>query len=87
MPALDEERQNRRQAFDWHVGTNIRYLRILKEIDQQTLADLVDMDKSQLSRAESGQRSLKFKEAVAIAKVLGVRPERLTKEVIDASKD
>jgi transcriptional regulator with XRE-family HTH domain len=83
MPALDEERLTRHRAFDWHVGINIRYLRLLNDIDQNTLAELVDMNVSQLSRVETGQRSLKFKEGVAIAKVLGVRPERLTKEVIN----
>ena len=81
MPTLDDTRLGRHRQFDWHVGINIRYLRIVKEIEQQELAKLVDMDVSQLSRVESGTRSLKFKEAIAIAKVLGVDTERLTREV------
>jgi transcriptional regulator with XRE-family HTH domain len=81
MPTLDETRLGRHRQFDWHVGINIRYLRIIKEIEQQELAKLVDMDVSQLSRVETGQRSLKFKEAIAIAKVFGVKPERLTRRV------
>jgi transcriptional regulator with XRE-family HTH domain len=81
MPTLDETRLGRHREFDWHVGINIRYLRIMNEMEQQHLAKLADMDVTQLSRVESGQRSLKFKEAMAIAKVFNVRPERLTREV------
>lgn len=89
MPTLDGERLGRHREFDWHVGINIRYLRLLKEVEQQVLADKVDMDVTQLSRVENGQRSLKFKEALAIAQVLGVRPERLTKRITgtDESQD
>ncbi len=81
MPALDETRLGRHRQFDWHVGINIRYLRIRLEVEQQELARLADMDVTQLSRVETGQRSLKFKEAIAIAQVLGVTTERLTREV------
>lgn len=81
MPALVEDRLSRHRVFDWTVGINIRYLRILKDIEQKRLAELVDMDVSQLSRVESGQRSLKLKEGLAIADVLGVKPERLTRDV------
>jgi transcriptional regulator with XRE-family HTH domain len=81
MPTLDESRLIRHREFDWHVGTNIRYLRIINDLEQKELARLVDMDAAQLSRVESGQRSLKFKEAIAIAKVLGVTPQRLGRKV------
>ena len=81
MPALDETRLGRHRMFDWHVGINIRYLRIRLEVEQRELARLADMDVTQLSRVEAGQRSLKFKEAIAIAKVLGVTPNRLTREI------
>ena len=83
MPTLDDTRLGRHRKFDWNVGINIRYLRILNEIEQQTLAELVDMNASQLSRVENGQRSLKFKEAVAIAKVFGISLDRLTRNVIN----
>ena len=82
MPTLDDTRLSRHREFDWHVGINIRYLRILKDIDQKDLAELVDMDVTQLSRVENGRRSLKFKEAMAIARVFGVRPDRLIREVM-----
>ena len=57
MPVLDENRQIRHREFDWHVGTNVRYLRIVNDIDQKQLAKLVDMEPSQLCRVETGQRS------------------------------
>ena len=81
MPVLDEERHGRHREFDWNVGVNIRYMRIVKDIEQRTLAELADMDVSQLSRVENGQRSLKFKEAMAIAKAFGCKPDRLLRDV------
>ena len=82
MPVLVEDRHERHREFDWIVGVNIRHLRILKDIEQRALAKAVDMDVSQLSRVENGLRSIKFKEAMAIAGVLGVKPERLTRKII-----
>jgi transcriptional regulator with XRE-family HTH domain len=87
MPTLDSDRKTSHDKFDWNVGVNIRYLRTVAEIEQRTLAKLADINQSQLSRIESGKRSLKFKEGMAIAKILGVRPERLTKEVINAEME
>lgn len=86
-PALNDSRLDRHRVFDWHVGTNIRYLRILKDIEQQDMARHADMDKAQLCRVENGSRSLKFKEAIAIAQMLGVRPERLTRIVTNNKGD
>jgi transcriptional regulator with XRE-family HTH domain len=83
MPTLDDARAASQKSFDWNVGVNIRHLRTVKDIEQQTLAKLADINTSQLSRIEAGKRSLKFKEGMAIAKILGVRPERLTQEVIE----
>lgn len=83
MPALVESRLNRHRAFDWNTGINVKYLRLLNDMEQKHLAEIADMDVSQLSRVESGQRSLKFKEGMAIAKALGVRPERLTRAIIN----
>jgi transcriptional regulator with XRE-family HTH domain len=87
MPVLVEDRLSRHRSFDWTVGVNIRYLRLLNDIEQKHLAKLADMDNAQLSRVESGTRSLKFKEAMTIAQVFGVRPERLTREVVNMHKD
>jgi hypothetical protein len=38
------------------------------------------MDNTVLNRVEIGQRSLKFREAIAIARALGVRAEALTRQ-------
>ena len=86
MPALVENRLTRHRRGNWTIGVNIRYLRILNDIEQKHLAKLVDMDVSQLSRVENGTRSLKFQEGIAIAKVFGVRPERLVREIISSDE-
>ncbi|HWI69513.1 MAG TPA: helix-turn-helix transcriptional regulator [Nitrospiraceae bacterium] len=85
MPTRDKTRLERHREFDWNTGVNVRYLRILNDMEQKTLAEIADMDISQLSRAENGLRSFKFKEAMTIAKVFGVRPERLIREVISTN--
>ena len=82
MPALDEDRLFRNREFDWIIGTNVRVLRLQRDIAQQRLAELADMDPTQLNRVEAGERSLKFKEAMAICTALNVNPERLTRELI-----
>jgi len=79
VPALDDTRLRRHRQFDWLVGTNIRALRVNLKIRQEDLARLADMDPTQLSRVENGERSLKFRESLAIAHYLGVDPDRLTR--------
>jgi transcriptional regulator with XRE-family HTH domain len=79
VPTLDDTRLGRHRQFDWLVGTNVRTLRINLGVTQADLAALADMDPTQLSRVENGERSLKFRESIAIAHHLGVRPERLTR--------
>lgn len=80
MPTLTRDRLRRHRSFDAIVGSNIRVLRARREINQNDLADLADMPKSQLSRVENGLRSLKFREAVAIGRALHVDPRELTWE-------
>jgi len=79
VPALDDTRLRRHRQFDWVVGTNIRVLRMSQEMTQGQLAAMADMDPTQLSRVENGERSLKFRESLAIAHYLGVDPDRLTR--------
>lgn len=81
MPALQDTRLGRNREFDHIVGTNVRTLRLQKDVTQQVLADAVDMDFTQLSRVESGTRSLKFREAIAIANKLGVSPRKLSEPI------
>jgi len=81
VPALDDTRLNRHRAFDWLIGTNVRDLRHRYGLTQEELAELADMDPTQLSRVENGERSLKFREAMRIAEHLGIRPEALTREL------
>ena len=70
MPALNEERRAVNAEFDWVVGTNVFTLRQRKGITQKDLAHHAGMDQTVLNRVENGLRSLKFREAIAIANAL-----------------
>lgn len=80
MPALNEERRALNAEFDWIVGTNVFTFRSRREITQKDLAHQAHMDQTVLNRVEIGQRSLKFREALCIAKALGLRVEKLTRQ-------
>jgi transcriptional regulator with XRE-family HTH domain len=79
MPALDDTRLGRHREFDREVGGSVRWLRQQRGLRQEDLAALADMDPTQLSRVENGERSLKFREGIAIAHYLGIRAEALTR--------
>jgi transcriptional regulator with XRE-family HTH domain len=50
-----------------------------REISQKDLATHAGMDQTVLNRVENGERSLKFREAIYIARGLKVRVETLTR--------
>ena len=75
-----EERRQVNAEFDWIVGTNVLAFRSRRDMTQKDLAHHAGMDNTVLNRVEIGQRSLKFREAICIAKALGVRVETLTRQ-------
>jgi transcriptional regulator with XRE-family HTH domain len=79
LPALNEERRALNEAFDVIVGTNVYVFRQRKDLTQKDLAHRAGMDQTVLNRVEIGQRSLKFREALCIAKALSLRVEVLTR--------
>jgi transcriptional regulator with XRE-family HTH domain len=79
MPALNEQRQERRDDFNEVVGHNIRVLRNRKGIAPAEIAAAADIDYSKLYAVEAGQRSLSFYEACLLADCLEVSLEYLTK--------
>jgi transcriptional regulator with XRE-family HTH domain len=81
LPALNAERQALNEEFNWIVGVNVYTFRTNRDILQKDLANQAGMDQTVLNRVENGQRSLKFREAIAIAKALGVRAEALTRKL------
>lgn len=83
MPALNEDRRAVNEAFDLIVGTNVYEFRMRRDMTQKDLAHQADMDQTVLNRVEFGTRSLKFREAVQIAKALGLRVETLTRQHAD----
>lgn len=78
MPTLDASRLTRRRLLDGKIGNKIYLLRHEHGLRQIDLADAADMTDAQLSLIESGKRSLKFSEALAIAKRLGIPVAQLS---------
>jgi transcriptional regulator with XRE-family HTH domain len=78
MPTLDEERNAVNTEFDSVVGNNIRCRRMYLGITQALLAERAGMDVSKLSRIENGQRTLTFREGLAVCKVLRLSATSLT---------
>ena len=56
---------------DEDVGRNVRHLRAKRRMTQAALASRMYMDRSAVSRLESGQRAVTAPELAAIADVLG----------------
>jgi transcriptional regulator with XRE-family HTH domain len=79
LPALNQERRALNEAFDVIVGRNVYVFRQRKDLTQKELAHRAGMDQTVLNRVEIGQRSLKFREALCIAKALSLRVEVLTR--------
>lgn len=55
-----------------NIKRNIKELRIQKSVNQQEIADALNVDVSVISNIENGKRELKVKELEIIANVLGV---------------
>jgi transcriptional regulator with XRE-family HTH domain len=79
LPALNQERRALNEAFDVIVGRNVYVFRQRKDLTQKELAHRAGMDQTVLNRVEIGRRSLKFREALCIAKALSLRVEMLTR--------
>jgi transcriptional regulator with XRE-family HTH domain len=58
-------------------GKRIRILRTEKDMSMQELADLTDIEYSQISRIERGLINTSLSNIFAIAKTLGVKPQEL----------
>jgi transcriptional regulator with XRE-family HTH domain len=66
--------------FNWIVGVNIRHFREERDVLQKDLAKAAGMDQSVLNRVEAGERSLKLREALCIAKHLRISVEKMRRE-------
>ena len=65
----------------------IREWRELRGMTQDQLADLLEMNRSQISNWESGARRPLFANQIALAKALGVSPQDLFRHPNDLSLD
>lgn len=62
--------------FSWSdVGRNIKHLRELRGIKQDTVAIQLDLSQSAYSKIESGATQITLQRLTQIANVLNVRPE------------
>jgi len=58
--------------FNLFVGKNIKALRTNRELSQADLAVKANMDSSHISRIETAERGLSFRQAIVLAQALGV---------------
>lgn len=65
------------------IGEKIRQIRISKNISQQSLADMLNFEKSNMSRIEAGRTNLTVKNLFRISRALGVR----MKDLIDFDEE
>lgn len=62
-----------------HFGQKVRELRIKKEISQEELAELSGLHRTYISSLELGKRNVSLINIFALAKALGVTPDKLLK--------
>lgn len=67
------------------VGQRIGEVRQQRGVSQRRLAAALDIDPSALSRIESGERGLAVSELVAAAEFLGIAPDTLLRDEVEAT--
>lgn len=70
---------NNYDDFDIRVGMNLKEIRIQKNLTQEELGKLMNVTKTQISRWESGKRSMYFETAKQLCKVLDISLQDLGK--------
>ena len=55
-----------------NLAGNIKEIRLQKSINQQVIADALNVDVASVSNLENGKREIRFREIEKIANVLGV---------------
>lgn len=70
---------NNYDDFDIRVGMNLKEIRIQKNLTQEELGKLMNVTKTQVSRWESGKRSMYFETAKQLCKILDVSLQDLVK--------
>jgi transcriptional regulator with XRE-family HTH domain len=62
-----------------HFGQKVRELRTKKGISQEELAELAGLHRTYISSLELGKRNVSLINVFALAKALGVTPDKLLK--------
>lgn len=74
LSAMDQGRQ---LEIIKNFGQNLKNIRIEKKISQRKLADLAELDFSNLNEIENGKINPSLTTIVVLAEVLGVKPSLL----------
>lgn len=75
MPSLDE--QDGITAF----GNNVRRIRKEKGLTMEELANIAEIEVSQIYRIENAIRNVRLSTVFTVARALGVPPEKLFAEI------
>lgn len=75
MPRSDPDKSLRK------LGENVRALRVKKELSQEQLAELAEVDRTYVGGLERGERNATVQTLVRVAKALGVSVAVLCKGV------
>lgn len=67
-----------------YLNKNIKYLRVLKKMSQQDLADMIGVDRSTISRIENNEIDTTIDNAIEIANALNVSISDLVGKDIEA---
>ncbi|MBB4265884.1 helix-turn-helix domain-containing protein [Roseospira visakhapatnamensis] len=73
--------------IDSHVGSAIARLRITRGWRIEDLATACGLDSARLRAVEAGQEHLAEAERLSVARVLGIHPDGLYDDLLDALRD
>lgn len=59
------------------IGQTIRNLRLARKMTQPELADLIGVDKGNISRYETGKQGIEFSKLPILAEIFGLKPSEL----------
>jgi len=70
---MDKEKETREQTIREHIGNRISFLRKLQGLTQKELAEKAGLQRTHISRIESGKYAVTIDTLDTIARVLGCK--------------
>lgn len=77
MPSRNPAYEKADLQFNLRVGRNIRALRVNAGLSQADLANMANMDSSHISRIETAERGLSYRQAIVMARTFNQSMEKL----------